>query len=142
VGGQPTYGASSGTWVDTQSNNHVIFFDRPTKKSIYIAASVTTKPGQNVVDSSYNTTIRTKCKTFINELKIGQDISYTSLYGFFAYPAISDSTGLPVSPFDIVALKMSKASSTTGMVSTNIVMDGRDYSWIDNENTQIVFTVM
>jgi uncharacterized phage protein gp47/JayE len=134
-GGTPTYGAASGTFTDTQGDAHTIYFDRPTQERIYIAASVTAKPGQAIPDASYNTIIRSNCKTFVNDLDIGQDVSYTTVFGFFAFPAVN------VSPFDITALKMS-TSPTAGFAATNVSVGDRIYAYLSDENVDITITTV
>jgi hypothetical protein len=138
--GTPMQGAASATSTDSEGYAKVINFDRPTQTRVYIAASVTTKPKQEVVDVSYNDTIRANCKSFINNLDIGQDVSYTTVYGLFAFPTVTES-GVPVSPFDISALKMS-TSPSADFAAQNLDIDIRNYAWLDDEDVDITISVI
>jgi uncharacterized phage protein gp47/JayE len=129
--GTPTYGAYSASSIDSKGYAKVQYFDRPDKVDVYIAASVTTKPGQAVVDSSYDAVIRSKCKDFVNGLDIGQDVSYTTVYGFFAFPSVNPSS-IPVSPFDISYLYLSKVSASSDLQASNLSIGSREYAWMDS----------
>ena len=134
-GGTPTYGAYSASSIDAQGHAKVQYFDRPDLVNVYISASVTNKPGESVVDSSYDTIIKANCKSFINALDIGDDVSYTTIYGLFAFPSVSES-GVPLSPFDIVGLQMAPSPSA-GFSSSNLSIGSREYAWMANAETQI-----
>jgi uncharacterized phage protein gp47/JayE len=139
--GTPTYGAYSASSIDSKGYVKVQYFDRPDKVDVYIAASVTTKPGQATVDASYDAVIRSNCKTFVNSLDIGKDVSYTTVFGFFAFPAINPSS-IPVSPFDITHLYLSKTSPSADLQASNLDIGSREYGWITDENSQITIRVI
>lgn len=129
--GTPTYGASSGTYTDIQGYTHTCYYDRPDKVDIWIAASVTQKDGDVLPDGSYDNIIKTNCMDYINGLKIGKDVSYTSIYGFFASP----------NAFDITALTLSKVSATGGMAASSVTIGVREYANMDSVSN-ITITVV
>jgi len=139
--GIPTYGASSGVYTDSQGYAKTIYFDRPTEKRIYIAASVTTKPNQIAIDGSYDALIRSQCQEFINDLDIGESVSYTTIYGIFACP-ITQNGQLPVSPFDIVNLEMSIVSPSASLNTGNVAIGTREYAWLEDDTNDILITVI
>jgi hypothetical protein len=130
--GTLTYGASSASATDTQGFKHLIYFDRPTKTNIYIAATVTAKEYQTAADTSYNDAIRQACTAYVSDLLIGQDVSYTSVFGFFATPQA----------FDITALKMSLNPVASTFAASNVTVPIRSYSIIEVPATSIVVTVI
>jgi len=142
AGGTPTYGASSGTYTDTQGYPHTIYFDRPTQKRIYVAASVTAKPNHSSVDSSYNNVIKLNTQSYINDLDIGEDISSSTVQGLFTFPAFNANIGVPISPFDIVSLQFSTTSPTAGFSAGNVVVADRDYSWLEDATNDIIISVV
>jgi uncharacterized phage protein gp47/JayE len=138
--GTPTFGAASALSTDAQGYSRTIYFDRPSQTRVYIAASVTPKPGQLTTDYSYNDTIRANCKQFINSLDIGKDVSYTTVYGLFAFPAIGPSS-IPYSPFDIAGLQMS-TSPSADFAATNLSIGIREYAWLDDYENDITITTI
>lgn len=130
--GTPTYGAVSGTYTDIQGYSHICYFDRPSNVPIWIAASVTAKDGEVSVDGSFDTIIKENCNTYVNNLKIGTDVSYSTIYGIFAEPRA----------FDIVSLQMSKVSATSGMAASSVTIGVREYAsfgtYIDDIYIEVV----
>lgn len=137
--GTPTYGAYSASSIDVQGHAKVQNFDRPDIVNVYVAASVTEKPGQANIDYSYNTLIKTNIKNFVNALDIGDDISYTTVFGFMAFPAVNASS-IPVSPFDITSLLISNSPSAD-LVAENLSIGSREYGWIDSVDNITITTV-
>jgi len=121
-GGTPFFGAVSGTFTDIGGYTHDCAFDRPDKVDVWIAASVTAKDDEVAVDGSYDEIIKQNCIDYIEGLKIGRDVSYTSIYGFFANP----------NAFDIIALEMSRVSSSSGMAASTVTIDVREYANMDS----------
>lgn len=129
-GGTPTYGSSSSIITDSQGYAKTMYFTRPTLVSLYIDVTVTTKDGQVAVDGSYNDQIRTECDEYINSLKIGQDISYSTIFGIFAkYDA-----------FDITQVVLS--DGVTDYTNSNMPIAIRSYSKINDPATDITITVV
>lgn len=138
--GTPTYGAVTAISIDNQGFNKTQYFDRGVEARVYVAASVTAKPGETEVDSSYNSTIRANTKSFINNLDPGKDVSYTTVYGLFAFPDVNES-GVPISPFDITNLLMSNSPSAD-FATGNLAIDTREYAWMDDVDNDITITVV
>lgn len=136
-GGTPTYGAVSGTYVDIQGYNHTVYFDRPTKKEIYISCTGTAVEGEISVNGNFNTDIGLNCQSYIQGLRIGQNVSYSAIYGYFAAPHA----------FDIVSLMMSAVGSSTGMAASSVTIGVREYAeltdpTIDVGHTQVRLTIV
>lgn len=125
--GTVTYGNTSGIYTDSQDFTHTIYFTRPTKKRVYIRSTITAKEYE-VIDSSYYDTIRSECNSYVEALKCGQNVSYTSIFGTFAKHEA----------FDISSLELSLDAST--WVSTNLSIGVREYASIDNPSGDITFT--
>jgi uncharacterized phage protein gp47/JayE len=122
AGGTPFFGSVTGTYTDIAGYTHDCAFDRPDKVDVWIAASVTAKDAEVAVDGGYDGIIKQNCLDYIEGLKIGRDVSYTSIYGFFANP----------NTFDIVALEMSRVSSSSGMAASTVTIDVREYANMDS----------
>lgn len=127
-GGTPTYGSQSGNYTDSIGNLHTVYFDRASKTSLYVRATVTKKASQSAVDSSYNDIIKANCSAYVDGLKIGAEISYTDILSFFCQ----------YRSFDIVTLEISDNNST--WVSANIDLDPRAYGELLTSNITITVT--
>jgi uncharacterized phage protein gp47/JayE len=130
-GGTQTYGAVTGTTLDIAGNSHNVMFDRPDKVNIYVSCTCTARDGDLAVDGSFEEVIRENTQAYINSLRIGKDVSYTTVYGIFAEPKA----------FDIVGLEMSSTSLDDDMNANNVVIDVREYASLDDEDADIRIVV-
>ena len=132
AGGTPTYGSSHATSIDKQGYGRVVYFDRPTKTRVYIACTATKKNTQVAVDGSYNSLIRQGCSGYVNNLRSGDGVSYSTIYGIFA----------KYNAFDILTLKLSTVSVTGTFAASGIVIGTRNYASIDDPDNDIILTVV
>lgn len=115
--GTPTYSDTADSYVvtDTQGTDHEIYFTRPTIQNIYVRATVVAKEGKQINAGNFDA-IKTECITYVSGLKIGENVSYTSIYGKFA----------KYEDFDIDTLELSLDESD--WVSTNLTVASRSYA--------------
>jgi hypothetical protein len=132
--GTPTQGSSSGISVDGQGYNKIQYFDRPSKVNYYIAASVTKKSGQSQTDRSYDDIIKLNTQSYVNDVDIGNTPSMTLIRGLFTFPAFNEVTSVPISPFDIYDLRISKISASAGFAASCPTIGVREYASVDSVN--------
>lgn len=130
AGATPTFGSYSATSIDNQGYGHAVYFDRPTKKNVYISCTATKKETQVSIDGSYDTIIRQGCTGYVNRGRIGDNVSYTTVYGIFA----------KYNAFDIVGLEMS--DDGVNYAASGITIGMREYAYIDDMNADIVLVTV
>lgn len=129
--GTPTYGTSvTSTIYDSQGYTHTIYFDRPTKLDVLIGCTCTAKEGDSSVNGSFNDIIRQGCTGYVESLRIGQNVSYSTIFGIFA----------KYNAFDVVTLNLGTAAST--MAASNITVPLRSYTTVEVPASSITFTII
>jgi len=128
--GTPTFGAIPIVVNDLFGNPHTINIGRPIQKTVYIKADITAKEYSAGVNTANFETIRTECLNYIKGLKIGEDVSYTTIYGFFA----------KYNDFDISLLELS--FDTITWVETNLTIGLREYPDMIDKDTDIEINVV
>lgn len=128
--GVGTNGSTTVTSLDIQGNPHIINFSRPMLLTAYIRVTVTAKEFQQTVDSTFFQQMKDQVLAYVDALKVGEDVSYTTVYGIFAQ----------YNSFDIVTLEQSNDNST--WVQTNLAVGVREYAKIVTENTDITIVVV
>ena len=80
--GIPTYGTTTVNVLDSQGFNHSINFSRPTRKYIWVNATVTTFVDQREkARSGYQYEILMAIKNYLESLSVGQDVILQRLVG-------------------------------------------------------------
>lgn len=122
--GIETFGTTSGTVVDSQGNNHTVYFSRPTLVSIWIEMDLT-------VDADYpadgDAQVELLLIAFGDALEIGEDvIVYPLLMASFAsVPGITD-----------VVIRIGTAASPT--LDNNIIIAATDVADFDSARITII----
>lgn len=114
--GTVTFGSTTVAVTDIMLNSHDISFTRPTQKTVEVRVTVQKKEFQDAVDTTFFDTMKQEIKDYVDALRIGEDVSYTTVYGIFA----------KFNSFDINLLEMRLDAGA--WVSTDLSIDTREYA--------------
>lgn len=122
VPGSPTYGNTSVSVQDALGSNRTIYFTTPTRVDLRIACTVATPEGTGVLDLSNATGIKETIVKYINDLNIGDNVSFSRVMA----PLTADP-GFDVSSLVISNLPVATAAQTTGSSLQNVVVDAKQF---------------
>ena len=116
--GAPTYGNTTVQVLDYMGQDKTIKFTRPTKVNIQFKAKIgTTSEGKFSLDNLQLE--EQQMVDYINSMKIGSDIDWSRMLGFIA----SDNN------FTVVDWAIRRSDGSWG--KDNVVIDDREYAWIE-----------
>lgn len=123
--GIATYGTTSQTVIDSQSQSHTISFSRSTEVDIYLIVNITkntTASEGDIYPTDGDTQVETAILNYVNDLSIGDDVIVNKLYtpintvagvigieifiGTSASP--TTSTNIPINVFEISVFDSSR----------------------------------
>lgn len=121
--GTTTYGNTDIDLIDSEGYPKTIYFNRPTLKNIYVRLTLSKRNGQ-AIDTSLFDTLKSNTKNYINGNKIGDDVSWSYVFGIWAGQN-----------FNISKLELSFNGST--YVETDLDLAFTEYSYMDDVSTKI-----
>lgn len=140
--GTGTYGTTPVIVQDIMGNDHTINFTRPDPIDVFVHVTVQPKEYQDSVDSTFFDEMKAEIATYIFDLRVGENVSYTTIYGIFA----------KYNAFDIVELELAGESGSESdsesfpdsdeFISGNLIIDIREYARMIDQETDIVITVI
>jgi uncharacterized phage protein gp47/JayE len=124
--GTPTAGDIEVVVFDIQQFPRIIRFRRPTLVPMYARIRITARQGRPITANTVD--LRQKTLEYINNLRIGFDVSRTPIFGIWGD-----------GDFDIVQISLS--TDGTVFVDTNIDIATRDFAFVDDLNQIILENV-
>jgi len=121
--GTPTYGNDSEIIDDSEGYPKVIYFNRPSVKTIYVRITLSERNGQTI-DTSKFTELETNTQNYINALSVGYSVSYTAIFGIWAGQN-----------FNIDTLELS--FDGVSYVETDLTIAFTEYAYMDDIATKI-----
>ena len=127
--GIATYGTSNFTITDSQGDQHVIYFSRPTLVGIYVIANLTINDVNDPYPANGDTLVKELLANFINGLGQGRDVVVVPqlVSSIVSVPGIGDAVLLvgklpgPTLPNNILIQAYEQAFSQTTFITVNHV---------------------
>lgn len=114
------FGTTTIPVVDVMLNSHDVSFTRPTQKRVYVKCTAIKKEFQLSIDTTFFNDMKAEVKEYVANLRIGENVSYTTIYGIFA----------KYNAFDIVSLELSFDGIVWQTITLNINV--KEYAEIVN----------
>lgn len=124
-GGIKVYGTTTVNVTDSQGVTHPISFSRPTNTNVWIKVDVTTTSD---FPSDGNTQIQTAVITYINSLKLGEDVKI--------YKISAAITALKLSGIDDMSITLSTDGTTYN--ASNVAIDTKAIAVTDTSKIEVV----
>lgn len=122
VPGSPTDGNTSQYITDTFGYSRTVKFTIPTKVGIRVVCTVTTPETTGILDLSNITAIKETIAEYVNNLNIGDNVSFSRVMA----PLTADG-GFDVSSLVISNLPVATASQTVGSSLSNVAVDAKTF---------------
>jgi hypothetical protein len=121
--GTATYGNTSYSLTDSEGYPKTIYYNIPSEKTIYVQITMT-KRNNIPIDTTKFDTYKTNTQDYINSLLIGDDVSYTAVFGIWG-----------VGNYNITKLELSFNGIT--YYETDLTIAFTEYATMNNTTTQI-----
>jgi hypothetical protein len=125
--GTPTYGSTNVIVTDSDGFTHPINYEIPSLQYIYVKITITQREN-NPIDTSQFDNLKIQTQNYINNLQIGNDVSYTAIFGIWA-----------TQNFNISNLSLSYDDIT--YVSTDLIINFTQYAYMDTTDKITVITL-
>jgi len=129
VPGSPTYGNTTQTTTDIFGQTKDVSFTIPTRINIRVNCVVSTPEDTGILDLSGATAVKETIVTYVNNLNIGDDVSFSRIVA-----PLSADKGFDITSIVISNLPVATASQTTGSSLSNVAVDAQQFEQFATTN--------